>query len=66
MIKTKDDPNMGFNEHTLEWKGKKLKEMTRTGLIDIIVHLFTVCIAMQQEIKATQRILEPNPLWRPN
>lgn len=47
----------GFNENTLEWKGKKLKEMQHKELVDIIVHLFTINVAMQQELKTTQRII---------
>ena len=52
-----EKPQQGFNEHTLEWKGKKLKEIQHKELVDIIVHLFTINVAMQQELKTTQRII---------
>ena len=52
-----DKQEQGFNENTLEWKGKKLKEMQHKELVDIIVHLFTINVAMQQELKTTQRII---------
>lgn len=54
---TEQDKQKGFNENTLEWKGRPLKEMQHKELVDIIVHLFTVNVAMQQEIKEHRRIL---------
>jgi len=59
LIKT-DKPaseQKGFNENTLEWKGRPLKEMHHKELVDIICNLFTVNVAMQQEIKEHRRIL---------
>jgi len=58
LIKGFEEPKQqGFNEHTLEWKGKKLKDMQHKELVDIIVHLFTINVAMQQELKQHKRIL---------
>ena len=56
----------GFNPDTIEWKGKKLKEMTNRELIDLVVNQFAVNIAMKEELKQTQRIMNPRPVWTPS
>ena len=53
----KEPEQQGFNEHTLEWQGKKLKDMQHKELVDIIVRLFQTNLAQQAELKTTQRIL---------
>jgi len=60
LIKGFDEPKQqGFNEETLEWKGKKLKEMHHKELVDIIVNLFKINLAMQEEMKQHKKILTP-------
>ncbi len=56
----------GFNPDTIEWKNKKLKEMTKRELIDLVVNQFAVNIAMKEELKQTQRIMNPRPVWTPS
>ena len=51
-MKEEKPNNQGFNEHTLEWRGRKLKELHHKELIDIIVHFFKMNLAMQQKLKA--------------
>jgi len=52
-----DKKEQGFNENTLEWKGKPLKEMQHKELVDIIVRLFQINLAMQKEMNEHKRIL---------
>ncbi len=60
MSKGFDEPKQqGFNGDTLEWRGKKLKEMHHKELIDIIVHFFKMNLAMQAELKKYERITKP-------
>jgi hypothetical protein len=60
LIKGFEEPQQqGFNENTLEWKGKKLKEMHHKELIDIIVNLFKINLALQTEMEQHKRILTP-------
>jgi len=47
----------GFNENTLEWRGKKLKDMQHKELVDIIINLFAINLAQQEELKQHKRIL---------
>jgi len=49
----------GFNENTLEWRGKKLKDMQHKELVNIIVNLFAINLAQQEELKQHKRILTP-------
>ena len=52
----------GFNEHTLEWRGKKLKDLQHKELIDIIVHFYQMNIAQRMKIKEFEdinRIIQP-------
>ncbi len=59
-------PNdQGFNEHTVEWRGRKLKELTKKELINLVINQFAINFAMKQELEQTQKILQPN-LWTPN
>jgi len=53
------EQEQGFNENTLKWKGKTLKEMHHKELIDVIVHLFQSNLAMQAELKKYERITKP-------
>ena len=46
-----------FNGETLEWRGKKLNEMNKKQLIDIIVQFFQINLALQEELKIHTRIL---------
>jgi len=48
-----------FNGDTLEWRGKKLNEMNKKQLIDIIVQFFQINLALQEEIKTHKHILTP-------
>ncbi len=57
LIKGFGEEQQGFNENTLEWKGKKLKELHHKELIDIIIHFFQINLALQEEIKAHKHIL---------
>jgi len=41
----------GLNENTLEWKGTKLKDLSKKNLIDILVNLFRANLILQQKIK---------------
>jgi hypothetical protein len=50
---------MNFNGDTLEWQGKVLSEMNKKQLIDIIVQLFQVNLALQEEAKTHKHILTP-------
>lgn len=60
LIKGFDEPEQqGFNGDTLEWKGKKLKEMQHKELIDLVVQFFQINLALQEEIKQHTRILTP-------
>jgi hypothetical protein len=52
-------PNQDFNGNTLEWRGKKLNEMNKKQLIDIIVNMFTINLGLQEEIKQHKHILTP-------
>ena len=52
----------GFNEHTLEWKGKKLKDLHHKELIDIIVNFLQKNIALRTKVKEFEdinRIIQP-------
>ena len=53
------DNQIPFNGNTLEWRGKKLDEMNKKQLIDIIVNLFTINVALQEEQKTHKHILTP-------
>ena len=60
LIKGFDEPKQqGFNENTLEWRGKKLKDMQHKELVDIIIALFASNLASQEEMKQHKRILTP-------
>jgi len=55
-------PDTGFNEHTLEWKGKKLKDHQHKELIDIIIHFYQMNIALRIKVKEFEdinRIIQP-------
>ena len=58
-----EKPNeKGFNENTLEWRGTKLRDLSKKSLIDIIVHLFRMNLALQAKIKEDEtrsRIIKP-------
>ena len=58
-----EKPNQeGLNEHTLEWKGTKLKDLSKKSLIDIIVMLFRSNLILQQKVKEQEqknRIIQP-------
>ena len=41
----------GLNENTLEWKGTKLKDLSKKNIIDILVNLFRANLILQQKIK---------------
>ena len=52
----------GFNENTLEWKGRKLKDLQSTELIDIIVNFLQINIALRTKVKEFEdinRIIQP-------
>jgi hypothetical protein len=57
LIKGFKDKEEGFNGDTLRWKDKPLNEMNKKQLIDIIVQLFQINLALQQEMKQHKRIL---------
>ena len=51
-----DKPNeQGLNENTLEWRGRKLKDMQRKELIEALVNLFAANLALQEELKQYKR-----------
>ena len=52
-----EEKKPGFNGDTLEWRGRKLKEMQKRELINIIVHFFQINLALQEEIKTHKHIL---------
>ena len=45
----------GLNENTLEWRGTKLKDLSKKSLIDIIVNLFRANLILQQKIKEQEQ-----------
>ena len=53
------EQEMPFNGNTLEWRGKKLNEMNKKQLIDIVVQFFQMNLALQEEIKEHKHILTP-------
>ncbi len=55
----KEEQKPGFNGDTLEWRGKKLNEMGKKQLIDLIVQFFQINLALQEEIKIHKHILTP-------
>lgn len=56
-IKGFEEEQQGFNGETLEWRGRKLNDMNKKQLIDLIVQFFQVNLALQEEIKAHKHIL---------
>ena len=52
-----EEKKPAFNGDTLEWRGRKLKEMQKRELIDIVVNMFTINLALQEEMKEHKRIL---------
>ena len=57
-----EKPKEGFNENTLEWRGTKLRDLSKKSLIDIIIHLFRMNLALQAKIKEDEtrnRIIKP-------
>ena len=53
------EQEMPFNGNTLEWRGKKLNEMNKKQLIDLIVQFFQMNLALQEEAKQHKHILTP-------
>jgi len=57
-----EQQQQAFNGNTLEWQGRKLKDMHSKELIDIIVHFFEMNLDMQAKIKKQEdinRIIQP-------
>ncbi len=52
-----EDQEQGFNGNTLEWRGRKLKELSDKELIDVIVHFFELNLALQAELETTKHVI---------